>query len=291
MLECYDKYTMVMNIKPGTGCIPSVVLVPDRDLAKYRNRVKNLTQYTNNIATPLLNDPVKYMRIGRNNRGAIDKDDFIQVLDPRGFTCMTPGSELLINLSKLTVINGYIQEEMVWCNNASFPSLVIAGSKEHDKALANVKGKTKGNYLTPSKLKIGDIVEVSGEDFKYVYLGSHKLEFEMKLKQMTPTNTSYNYYQQLAKDKIIESKIFSDNKWCPIFYRLDDYSWDTFIKASLKVTKVIRNAVSMVKPIPKDVFGIHSYYLPNRIIELSGLKIDVHSHTYLTYEVVGGKVK
>ncbi|NRA77168.1 MAG: hypothetical protein HRU18_03080 [Pseudoalteromonas sp.] len=287
MLECHDKYHNVLRLNTGTQGVPAGTLVPHIDLAKHRDKLAKLSsQYTTIITVE--NVPISQLYVGRDNCGSIDhRDATISILDPRGFALRVPVGQFIKDLKHLTVINGYIQEELIWGNDAGSPRLFIPGSELHTTAVSNVKGNTKGNYITPSKLKRGDVVEVLNDGRQFTFLGMHKCKIEILTKESPMSGSHARHIYIRVTDPVVNTQTVTDTKWIPV-YESRNTSYKVHYITPQKVIKVIKNVEVKDEPLPNNILG-YEYHPPNRIAMLNTFVSGPRHHS--TYNVVGSTIK
>lgn len=143
----------------------------------YRNENAQLSEFTYD------NTPVKGLTIEDFVSRYSTSNKLVRVRDPRGFVVEVSISDLVDLMLESTIVNGVVQEDIVWVSKAP----VVVGSKKYMRYLPKVD-KSK-NMTTYAKLKVGDIITTPAGTKKLQFLGKKNIKSIAKIQTMSKVNS------------------------------------------------------------------------------------------------------
>lgn len=182
--KCYVGVKVTDRNNNGT---PLGYLVPYEDNAAGKQRMNTVDSWVTNKRYLYSDDGAEQVRVGLifdnvpltgfqitgwNSRYSTDNKT-VRITDPRGFELEIYIPNLTDLIMNTTIIQGVIQEELIWARDGSNNFLIAANSKSYTDAWQ------EGNVLDPV---VGDIVK-DHRGTEYVYLGLKKITYHSTKKK------------------------------------------------------------------------------------------------------------
>ena len=164
----------------------------------------------------------------------------------RDFRFQITSGNLTGLLMDTTIINGIIQDELIYGREDGQTVLIPINSKAYKKALQD-KEKI-ANKLRYADLKCGDVFKMFNDKAEYLFLGRWKCKFE--LESVLKTRKSGGFWNSEYEYKALPKVVLEDS-YQYYYINLEPVSWKSYQelhigKPSHKIVEVVRNENSEI---------------------------------------------
>ena len=191
------------------------------------------------------NTPTKgFQVLGVTTRYSTDNKVFNIKDTVRDFSFQIPSGNLTALLMDTTIINGVIQDELIYGREDGQTVLIPINSQAYKKALQD-KEKI-ANKLKYADLKCGDVFKMFNDKAEYLFLGRWKCKFELEYVLRTRKlggywNAKYAEYEYETLPKVV-----LEDSYQYYYINLEPNSWKSYQdiligKPSHKIIEVVRN--------------------------------------------------
>ena len=194
------------------------------------------------------NTPTKgFQVLGVTTRYSTDNKVFDIKDTVRDFSFQIPSGNLTGLLMDTTIVNGVIQDELIYGREDGQTVLIPINSKAYKKALQD-KEKI-ANKLRYADLKSGDVFKMFNDKAEYLFLGRWKCKFELESVLGTKKNI-YGYWNSEYEYKTLPKVVLEDS-YQYYYINLEPNSWKSYQdiligKPSHKIIEVVRNENSEI---------------------------------------------
>ena len=195
------------------------------------------------------NTPTKgFQVLGVTSRYSTDNKVFNIKDTVRDFSFQIPSGNLTALLMDTTIINGVIQDELIYGREDGQTVLIPINSKAYKKALQD-KEKI-ANKLKYADLKCGDVFKMFNDKAEYLFLGRWKCKFELESVLRTRKSGGYWNAKYAEYEYKTLPKVMLEDSYQYYYINLEPNSWsyqDILIgKPSHKIIEVVRNENSEI---------------------------------------------
>ena len=243
MITIYEKMWFAVN-KSRSNSLAYITYYEDNKAFEKRKQT-GLSWSREKDGVIFDNTPTKgFQVLGVTSRYSTDNKVFDIKDTVRDFSFQIPSGNLTALLMDTTIINGVIQDELIYGREDGQTVLIPINSKAYKKALQD-KEKIE-NKLRYADLKCGDVFKMFNDKAEYLFLGRWKCKFELESVLMTKKNTygyGYGYFEYEYKTL---PKVVLEDSYQYYYINLEPNSWkyyqDILIgKPSHKIIEVVRN--------------------------------------------------